>query len=225
MMLMTRKRIVIVAFAALAGLALTMAVISGVRLLETRSTNPLTPDRGMDALSIPAFTLTDHTGDSVTRDALTGRVTVLNFFFTHCQSVCPPMQRNMREAQRRLSDSSVRFMSVSVDPKRDTPKRLREYASQLNAELDAWTFATGEEQTIERIIRDGLLLAKPQKSPQQTIPLPDGGEMNNILHPSRLALIGPDAQVLALYNGLDREDVARLVERALAAAEALKQHS
>jgi len=222
------KRIggVVAILTALAALALTMAGIAGVRLLnakiDTTSADPLAPDPRMDALSIPEFTLTDHSAEPITRDDLTGRVTVLNFFFTHCQSVCPPMLRNMREAQRQLTGSGVRFLSVTVDPQRDTPSRLRDYARQLNADLRSWTFATGEEKTIERIIHDGLLLAKPQPSSQQKIPLPDGGQMSNILPPSRLALIGPDAQVLALYSGLDRSDVDRLVQRARAADDSLQ---
>ncbi|TVQ32860.1 MAG: SCO family protein [Phycisphaeraceae bacterium] len=174
----------------------------------------LAPDPNMDMLSILDFELVNQDGSPVTRDIFEGNITVLDFFFTHCPFVCVPMSRNMLHAQSQLAGTDVRFVSISVDPENDTPERLREYASELGADLSTWTFLTGDFDAANRMVREGLLLSELAPNPDQPINLPDGDTMSNIMHPSHFILVGPDVGVLGLYRGIDRDSVDDLIDRA-----------
>jgi len=181
--------------------------------------DPLAPDPGMDALSIPPFTLTGQDGGRVTEADLLGRVTIMDFFFSRCPFICPPMSRNMKRCQDELAGSGVRILSISVDPDHDTPERLREYVGEVGADTGVWTFATGPRSVVTRILTEGLLLPELSESPEQRITFENGESMASILHPSHFILIGPSGEVLGLWNGLDREQVNLIIARARAAAD------
>ncbi len=188
--------------------------------------SPLTPDPGVDSLSIPEFTLVNQDGETFTRSDLLGDVTIIDFVFTHCPGVCKPMAVNMVRAQKALVDTGVRFVSVSVDPSRDTPERLREYAAEIGADLSTWSFLTdpaGDMATANRMIRDGLKLRELTLAADNLIALPDGGKMPMINHPSHFILLGPDAQPIALAPGTQKELVDALAERARMAVAVVKK--
>lgn len=204
---------------AMMGVMIIVAAVGVYALTQARrGGGPLRQDANMDLLSIPDFALTSQGGETVDRSILDGRVTMLDFFFTHCPFVCVPMGRNMRTAQEALEGTGVRFLSISVDPARDTPERLREYAGQIGADLSTWTFLTGDRAQVNRVLREGLLLAELVEDPNRPITLAGGETMANIAHPSLFILVGPDRQVLALANGTDMQQVRVLIERAREAA-------
>jgi len=217
---------------ALAGITAGIAV-GAVVLMRSAPSNPaniattqssaLTPDPNFDLLSIPDFSLTNQDGETVTTDILDGHLTIVDFIFTNCPFICPPMTANMAYAQQRLEGTGVRFLSMSVDPERDTPERLREFAGTYGADLSTWTFATGDRAQVANIIEKGLLLASVQDNPATPITLPGGDTMANITHPGHFVLVGPDRRVIAMTNGTDRFQVETLVARARAAAAELAQ--
>lgn len=178
------------------------------------------PDPAAEGLHVPPFRLVDHTGQEVTEQLFDGRVTVLNFIFTHCPFACPMMMVAMSEAAARLADTPVRFVSVSVDPVRDTPARLRQYAADNDVDLSRWTFLTGDEQEVRRILLEGLALGL-QTDHEHPIPLPDGTSMPNIIHPTKLIVVGPDRRVLGMYPSENAEGVTALVRKARAALRTL----
>lgn len=75
-----------------------------------------------------------------------GRPVVVNFIYTTCTAICPPMTRVFAEVQERLGAEreSVRLISVSIDPEQDTPRRLKAYGAQYGA-VAPWVFLTGSE--------------------------------------------------------------------------------
>jgi protein SCO1/2 len=82
---------------------------------------------------------------------LKGRTVVMNFIFTHCPSSCPMQLRALSQIQQALPaalQDRVHFVSVSMDPVRDTPPVLRQYAASIGANLHNWSFVTGDEQEI-----------------------------------------------------------------------------
>lgn len=186
------------------------------------SADPLVPDRITAGLSVPEFTLTAQDGRPATEQVLEGHITVVDFIFTNCPFVCPQMTGAMADVAARLKDTPVRFLSISVDPDHDTPEALREYARKFNADPERWTFLTGDQETVKRIVHDSLMFElRPDLT--RTIETADGGTMNNITHPSKLVLIGPDRSVLGMYEFAWEEEMAALTERARAAAGALRK--
>ncbi len=179
-------------------------------------TSALTPDPAFEGISIPEFTLTDQDGGAVTQEILDGRVTILDFIFTNCPLVCPGMSARMQQLAERLEGTSVRFLSISIDPAHDTPEVLRAYGERHNANFSRWVFLTGPAETSTRLTRAiGFALEVEQ---DREIELPDGSKMNNILHPSKLLLIGPRREVLAMYRFDTAEDFEALSARARASA-------
>jgi len=196
------------------------------------TSDPLAPDPFMDQLSIPPFELVNQSGEAVTDELFEGEITVVDFFFSNCPFICPIMKTNMKEAQVRLAGTGVQFLSISVDPERDSPEQLLEHAKTISwrdpetgethtgADLSTWTFATGDIEQVHRIVHKGLKL-RPLEEDERTIDLGGGETMQNIVHPSHFVLIGPDGKILGLYSGLQDPSVDALIQRARAAAEAL----
>jgi len=87
-------------------------------------------------------------------DLIKGRTVAINFIFTTCTGVCPPMTATLRRVQQNLPARSpaIQLISVSVDPETDTPPRLREFAAKFHAG-PGWTFVTGDRADIDSILR------------------------------------------------------------------------
>lgn len=84
-------------------------------------------------------------------DLLKGKVVVINTFFATCQGSCLPLNRNLEKVQAAMGDrigKDVYIISISVDPTVDTPSRLKEYATKLNAK-PGWYFLTGEKEKVD----------------------------------------------------------------------------
>ena len=100
--------------------------------------------------AVPTFTLADGAGQPFGTQQLDGHVWVADFIFTTCPEICPRMTEEMSRLQtwliNRGLDGRLRLLSVSVDPERDTPEKLRTYAHQFHARPDTWTFVTGPQQ-------------------------------------------------------------------------------
>lgn len=94
------------------------------------------------------FTYTSHENKSVSLSDYEGKVWIADLIFTSCNTVCPPMTRNMAKLQEKLKQEKldVEIVSFSVDPEVDTPQMLKEFGEVQGAELDNWTFLTGYSQ-------------------------------------------------------------------------------
>lgn len=210
--------VVILAIIAMAAVAIAPAFVRGAERRERRKA--LTPDKAVEGLRIPAFTLTTQIGETVDEGIFEGRVTIVDFVFTNCTFVCPTLTQKMLYLQEQLSGTDCRLVSISVDPERDTPERLAEHARRIGADTARWTFLTGPWEQVLAISEGGLALGLgPDPNPENVIVLDDGSTMQNISHTTRLVLVGPDGAVLGLYAGLEQADVDRLAARAKIAAD------
>lgn len=174
----------------------------------------LTPDEGLEGLVIPEFSLIDQSGQPLDHSVFDGRVTILDFSFTNCPFVCPGMTAAMISLQSDLVGTGVRFASISVDPAHDTPEVLRAHCEELGVDSTRWAWMTGDEKEIRKIVAESLKF-EIQDDPSKTITLKDGSQMSNIMHPSRLFLIGPDRKLLSLYAFNDLQAMEALKARAM----------
>lgn len=99
--------------------------------------------------------LTSHTGDKLKfySDVLEGRTVVISFMFSSCVDACPLINANLQRIQERLKDrigKDIYIVSITVDPKVDTPKVLADYRKQYKAG-NGWLFLTGPEKNIETV--------------------------------------------------------------------------
>ena len=101
-----------------------------------------TPDQICTAGPAPDFALVDQFDNPVNMSQFKGKVVVITFIFTHCPDICPAVTYQMKKLSEELGDDyneSVVFLSVTVDPERDTPERLASFASTYDA---SWQFLT-----------------------------------------------------------------------------------
>jgi cytochrome oxidase Cu insertion factor (SCO1/SenC/PrrC family) len=165
---------------------------------------------------VPDFALVSQTGDSVHLRDLRGQVWIADFIFTNCASTCPMMTAQLSRLEKGLAgERGVRLVSFSVDPERDTPARLAEYAKSYGAQPERWMFLTGDKHAIRQLSIEGFRLAVADPSPEE---LARGAEA--VLHSTRLVLVDGDAHIRGYYDGTDDAAVERLGEdvKRLAAA-------
>lgn len=112
--------------------------------------------RSLQTVTLPAVRLRQHTGQAVSFDASLGddRPVLLNFVYTSCTTVCPPMSQIFAATQEKLGErrEQVRMVSISIDPEHDNAARLREYATRFEAGPQ-WRFHTGSTEAIDAVQR------------------------------------------------------------------------
>ncbi|MGE0682852.1 MAG: SCO family protein [Candidatus Binatia bacterium] len=92
------------------------------------------------------FTLTDQDGQSFSLADAKGKVVLLDFIFTRCPGPCPLLSLKFSQLQKQLGDrlgKDVMLLSVTIDPRHDTPEVLRDYAKRYEANLNGWKFLVG----------------------------------------------------------------------------------
>ena len=104
----------------------------------------------------PPFRLTDQDGHPLALGELRGKTVVLDFIFTHCTGPCPVLTGLQVDVQRALTPQQrarTHFVSISLDPERDTPEVLRAYAVKRGADLSGWSFLTGTPAEVEAVLK------------------------------------------------------------------------
>jgi protein SCO1/2 len=108
-------------------------------------------------MNIPDVELLDQDGRKIHfyTDLVKGQTVAINFIFTTCTTICPPLGATFARVQKELSDKvgpDVRLISISVDPATDTPERLKAWGAKFHA-ADGWTFVTGNKPQVDELLR------------------------------------------------------------------------
>jgi len=119
--------------------------------------------------------LINQLGDTVSLYDIKGKIIVLDLFFTHCNSICPRLTRNMRllqesfqrggDTRNKIDTSIVQFLSISIDPERDSASVLKTYADRFGVDSDNWWLLTGNRDSIYQYIFEELKIDKLSKEP------------------------------------------------------------
>jgi protein SCO1/2 len=159
-----------------------------------RSASPAVSARLREGDIIPPFTLTNQDGARVTLDTFRGQPFVLTFIFTRCPvpKFCPLISHNFSELQEAIKADAgaagkTRLLSITLDPKFDTPEILKSYAQEQKADPQIWTFATGEPPEIEKLTQSFAVFVQP--------------EAGTISHGLATALIDPEGHVVSIWRG------------------------
>jgi protein SCO1/2 len=128
------------------------------------------PDYG----TITPFRLVDQTGAPFTDEALRGRVSIVSFVFTRCDTICPVITMKMERIQDKTFDvgRDVKLVSFSVDPEYDTPERLAEYAKRYRADPERWRFVTGPYKDVYALI-EGPFMTSMMRDQDRPSGVPD----------------------------------------------------
>jgi protein SCO1/2 len=109
-------------------------------------------------IDLPDATLVTQDGVEVSlaNDVVGDKIVVIDFVYTTCTTVCPVLSAIFSQVQNNLGDrlgAEVVLVSISVDPLRDTPARLKKYAERLGAG-DSWLWLTGRQQTVTEVLQE-----------------------------------------------------------------------
>jgi protein SCO1/2 len=128
-----------------------------------------------------------------------GRPMAVTFIYTKCPipTFCPAMDRQFAEAQGLLKekglDTKAALLSVSFDPKNDTPQVLKQHAQKLGVDPRVWTFVTGEQDAIDRFATSMLV----------TLVRGEAANPDEIGHTLRTTIVGRDGRIVKSYAGAD----------------------
>jgi cytochrome oxidase Cu insertion factor (SCO1/SenC/PrrC family) len=89
-------------------------------------------------------------------DVLEGKTVLINVIYTNCKDACPMITQQLLDVRKRLPEAvqkQVHFVTITSDPKRDTPKALKAFAQKQSADLEGWTFLTGSKDNVDHILK------------------------------------------------------------------------
>jgi protein SCO1/2 len=218
---MRQRRLLALGATAL-GLALTGAALASL----WRQPPPLPAEGTVETLAdygpVPDFGLTERGGSTVTLAGLRGKVWLANFIYTECTETCPLQSLQVQRLQEEFAGAGdLRFVSITVDPRHDTPEVLRRYAERYGADPERWLFLTGPKPAILALAKDGFKLGVSDASPAARSgvsgwplgPAPafaSHGSGGLILHSARFVLVDRQARIRAYHRTDDPDSIARL---------------
>lgn len=124
----------------------------------------------MVQVRVPDATLVDQSGRErkLASEVMGDRIVVVNFVFTTCTTVCPISSAILAQLQERLGahlGKDVQLVSITVDPQRDTPARLKAYASKIGAGA-GWTWLSGRKEVVDGVLKAfGAYTTRPEDHP------------------------------------------------------------
>jgi protein SCO1/2 len=146
--------------------------------------------------AVPDSAFVDQDGKKRTFRAFRGSTVVLTFIYTKCPlpTFCPLMDRHFVTLQEHLQDDpalkKIHLVTVSFDPKTDTPPVLKKHARELKADLTRWTFLTGDRDDIDQFAaRFGVSVSRA------------ANDARDITHNLRTAIISPEGTLVKVYTG------------------------
>ncbi|GGA78522.1 photosynthetic protein synthase II [Flavobacterium palustre] len=113
----------------------------------------------------PKFELINQDNKKINNATYKGKVYVLEFFFTTCPSICPKMNQSMLVLEKKFfGNPNFGIVSITIDPKHDTPEVLKSHAELLGVKSSNWNFLTGDRQTIFDLANKGFNLYAGENS-------------------------------------------------------------
>jgi protein SCO1 len=147
-------------------------------------------------IKVPAFEFTDTNGESYGNSEMQGSLVVLDFIFTNCPGACPIMSSKMSELYKLYSHSNkVSFVSITVDPARDTQKVLNQYALSQGVNDQRWIFLRSSIDAVIWLSEKGFLL------PAENLPMG---------HSSNFVLVDQQGFIRGYYNALEEAPIELL---------------
>ena len=160
---------------------------------------------------VPPFEFISQDSVRVDQSTFEGKVYVVEFFFTSCPTICPKMHESLLKLQKEFyGNPSFGIASISIDPKRDTPSVLRQYAQKKGVTLKNWYFLTGDKEDIYKFSNQGFKLYAGENADVE------GGFEHSGLFAlidrdgyirSRTVMNGDMENPIKFYNGLDPKEV------------------
>jgi protein SCO1 len=150
---------------------------------------------------IKKIDLVNQEGENFSPQKMKGSLWVVHFIFTRCQGPCPVLIRTMGKLQKDLQNyPQIKFLSLSADPKRDTPADLKRYALKQKADFNRWTFLTGKTAEVMRTTEKEFKIPADKDNPDA--------------HSTRFVLVDENLNIRGFYSGLEVNSMEKLIQDA-----------
>lgn len=133
-----------------------------------------------------------ETGGKIMLHDLKGKKQIMAMVFTNCTYACPLIVNDMKKIESQIKSDDVNFLLVSIDPKRDTPETLMQYAKNNKLDMKRWRLLTSDENSISELA--AVLGFKYKKEP-------DG----SFSHSNIINLLNETGEVAYQHFGLNQD--------------------
>lgn len=160
-------------------------------------------EMGLDSVLYPvdSFLVIDQDSNWITEKNFEGKIYVVDFFFTHCPTICPIMTKNMVTIHDEfINDPNVVFLSHSIDTKNDSVPQLKSYANKIGIESSKWHMVTADKKEIYRLAE--LYMVSADEDPNSP-----GGYM----HSGAFILMDGKHRIRGYYDGTLTEDTEQII--------------
>jgi protein SCO1 len=145
-----------------------------------------------------AFSFINQDGKTITQKAVENKVTVAEYFFASCPSICPVMNKNLEAVYEKFKGNpDFAILSHTVDPERDSVPVLNAYASRFNASAPGWEFLTGTKQALYNSATQDYLLS-------------GGDSSSQFIHTQYVALLDKSRRIRGFYDMTNPVNILKL---------------
>jgi len=152
-------------------------------------------------LKIDSFQVMDQDSQIITAADFKGKIYVVDFFFTHCPTICPVMTKNMSKVYDEFeNDDDILFLSHTIDIKNDSVPQLKKYASKIGIVSQKWHMVTADKMVIYKLAEQYMVSAEED-------PNSPGGYM----HSGAFILMDGQHRIRGYYDGTLGEDTDQII--------------
>lgn len=145
------------------------------------------------------FSFLNQNGKTITDKSVKNKVTLVEYFFTSCPSICPVMNKNLKEIYGQFkTNAGFAILSHTVDPERDSVPVMKKYAGRFEADSPGWEFLTGNKDSLyQRASKDYLLAVEDSSN-------------SVFIHTQYVALLDKKRQIRGFYDMTNRENIVKI---------------
>ena len=142
-----------------------------------------------EVMEVPGFEFTDQNQKLISNEDMLGKVYVVEFFFTNCPTICPVMNQNLKEVEKEINNPDFGIISITIDPKRDTPEVLKEHQEKLGIQNPNWHFLTGNRNEIYALSKKFNIYVGENENTAE-----------GLNHSGKIALVDKNGKIRSRYN-------------------------
>lgn len=184
------------------------AVAYGIVQYQEYNTLPILSEKignanGQDVYqSFEVFSGFDQHGSVFDNATLKGKVHVANFFFCSCPVVCPKMTVETKKVMDAIGErEDFLIVSYSIDPKRDTIPKLKNFADRFEVTTNNWHFVNVGKESVYKLARNSYNIVAVQGNE----------ESNDFIHSELLTLVDKESRIRGYYDSTKPEEIEKLI--------------
>lgn len=140
-------------------------------------------------MAVPNFEMTNQYNEKISNRSMLGKVYLVEFFFTSCPTICPVMKQNLRNIEDQINHPDFGIISITIDPKRDTPERLLQHYQQIQAKSPSWYMLTADRSYIQEVSNQFNIYIGDAKN-----------EKSSLDHSGQFALVDKEGRIRSRVN-------------------------